>query len=484
MLGISLGKRNNAQDVLEAVNKSLAIIEFDPQGTILTANDNFCAAMGYSLPEIKGKHHSMFCEASYVSSSEYDAFWQKLRSGNFDSHQYMRLGKGGKEVWIQASYCPVANRSGQTVKVVKVATDISARVKSINAIANGLKALADNNLQYRIEESMDPSFEALKVNFETALARLAETMGDVSQAANSIDNNLVELASASEDLSRRTEQQAAAVVETTAAVNEIANKVNSSAAHSRVVITAASNAKQEALQSGQVMDEAVAAMGNIEKSSDKITQIISVIDEIAFQTNLLALNAGVEAARAGEAGRGFAVVAQEVRALAQRSADAAKEIETLIASSSEQVKRGVNLVGKTGKALGEIATKVSEIDKLVAEISAMSQEQATGLGEVATAVNQIDEMTQRNAAMVEETTAAVSNCRSDSSHMTERVAKFRIGNVAVRRPVTSAVRTPLTPAKAPIQTPRSSPLVEERAKLATALKAGGALPKEDNWEEF
>ena len=349
MLGISLGKRNKAQDVLEAVNKSLAIIEFDPQGTILTANDNFCAAMGYSLSEIKGKHHSMFCEDSYVSSSEYAAFWQKLRSGNFDSHQYMRLGKGGKEVWIQASYCPVTNRSGQTVKVVKVATDITARVKSINAIANGLKALADNNLQYRIEESMDPSFEALKVNFETALARLAQTMGDVSQAANSIDNNLVELASASEDLSRRTEQQAAAVVETTAAVNEIANKVNSSAARSRVVITAASNAKQEALQSGQVMDEAVAAMGNIEKSSDKITQIISVIDEIAFQTNLLALNAGVEAARAGEAGRGFAVVAQEVRALAQRSADAAKEIETLIASSSEQVKRGVSLVGKTGK---------------------------------------------------------------------------------------------------------------------------------------
>ena len=139
---------------------------------------------------------------------------------------------------------------------------------------------------------------------------------------------------------------------------------------------------------------------------------------------------------------------------------------------------------RRAKALGEIATKVSEIDKLVAEISAMSQEQATGLGEVATAVNQIDEMTQRNAAMVEEATAAVSNCRSESSHMTERVAKFRIGNVAVRRPAASAVRMPPAPARAPIQTPRNSPLVEERAKLATALKAGGALPKEDNWEEF
>jgi methyl-accepting chemotaxis protein len=218
--------------------------------------------------------------------------------------------------------------------------------------------------------------------------------------------------------------------------------------------------------------EAVAAMGEIEKSSGQITQIIGVIDEIAFQTNLLALNAGVEAARAGEAGRGFAVVAQEVRALAQRSADAAKEIKTLIASSTAQVDRGVRLVGETGEALDGIVGKVGEIDGLISEIAQSSQEQATGLNEVNAAVNQMDQVTQQNAAMVEQTTAAASSLRNEAQDLARQVARFETGAAARQR----APAQRHAPARAPVQEQRA------RAFARPGGAATAAAPKD--WEEF
>jgi methyl-accepting chemotaxis protein len=203
--------------------------------------------------------------------------------------------------------------------------------------------------------------------------------------------------------------------------------VKRSAQGAKQASSAASDTKVEAERSGEVVREAVAAMGEIEGSSRQITQIIGVIDEIAFQTNLLALNAGVEAARAGEAGRGFAVVASEVRALAQRSADAAKEIKALISTSTDQVERGVTLVGQTGAALTGIVAKVAQIDELISEIALSSQEQATGLSQVNTAVNQMDQVTQQNAAMVEEATAAAANLRAEAAELARRVSQFRTG---------------------------------------------------------
>lgn len=315
----------------------------------------------------------------------------------------------------------------QTLVEQKAREEAAENQAALNALAEGLKALAEGDLTHRIDAPFPARAQTVKDNFNHSLARLRDALSNIAQSAGSIRGGSDEIASASNDLSRRTEQQAASLEETAAALDEITSTVNRSAEGAIQASSAAASAKIDAERSGAVVRDAVAAMGEIEQSSGQITQIIGVIDEIAFQTNLLALNAGVEAARAGEAGRGFAVVAQEVRALAQRSADAAKEIKTLIANSSTQVERGVKLVGQTGEALSGIVGKVAEITDQISEIARSSREQATGLTQVNTAVNQMDQVTQQNAAMVEEATAAAANLRGEASELSQLVARFRIG---------------------------------------------------------
>ncbi|KIC35150.1 methyl-accepting chemotaxis protein, partial [Leisingera sp. ANG-M7] len=243
------------------------------------------------------------------------------------------------------------------------------------------------------------------------------TVEQVIAAAASIRNGASEISQASDDLSHRTESQAATLEQTAAALDELTASVKSAAEGARSVEATMEDAKQEARNSGEVVQSAVSAMTEIEESSNKISQIISVIDDIAFQTNLLALNAGVEAARAGEAGRGFAVVASEVRALAQRSSDAAMEIKTLISDSSGQVARGVDLVGKAGDALQSIVSQVTHISQLVSGIAEGAAEQSTGLNEINTGVTQLDQVTQQNAAMVEEATAAGHMLKTDAGKL-------------------------------------------------------------------
>ena len=276
----------------------------------------------------------------------------------------------------------------------------------VTALAQGLEKLADGALTYRLSQTFAPAYEKLRADFNAAMDKLQQTMKVVSGNTAGIRSGTGEISQASDDLSRRTEQQAASLEETAAALDEITatvKKTAEGALHAREAVTAA---RRDAEHSGEVVREAVTAMSGIEASAQQISQIIGVIDEIAFQTNLLALNAGVEAARAGDAGRGFAVVASEVRALAQRSAEAAKEIKTLISTSTQQVNQGVDLVGQTGEALGRIVVRVAQLSLLVTDIAASTQEQAVGLVQVNTAVNQMDQVTQQNAAMVEESTAA------------------------------------------------------------------------------
>ena len=324
----------------------------------------------------------------------------------------------------------------QTVLEQRAREEAAENQAALDALAEGLKALADGDLTHRIEAAFSAKAQPVKDNFNHSVDRLRTALLAIASTAGSIRGGSDEIAAASDDLSRRTEQQAASLEETAAALDEITSTVNRSAEGAIQASSAAASAKIDAERSGSVVRDAVAAMGEIEQSSGQITQIIGVIDEIAFQTNLLALNAGVEAARAGEAGRGFAVVAQEVRALAQRSADAAKEIKALIASSTAQVERGVKLVGQTGEALNGIVGKVSEITEQIAEIARSSREQATGLNQVNTAVNQMDHVTQQNAAMVEEATAAATSLRGEANELSQLVGRFQIGGDA--RPVSRA----------------------------------------------
>ncbi|MET3528338.1 methyl-accepting chemotaxis protein [Phenylobacterium koreense] len=303
----------------------------------------------------------------------------------------------------------------------------------VDAMARELARLAQGDLTVRLNESVAAEYWALKDDFNSAVERLASVVGSIASAADQIRSGSGEIANATEDLSRRTEHQAANLEETAAALDQITVTVKRTAQGADQANAVVATARKDAELSGEVVTQAVSAMGEIAESAGRISQIIGVIDEIAFQTNLLALNAGVEAARAGEAGRGFAVVASEVRALAQRSSEAAREIRDLIARSGEQVDRGVKLVGQTGEALTGIVGKVGEISGLIFEIAASAKEQSIGLAEVNSAVNQMDEFTQQNAAMVEQATAATQGLTREVGDLTERVHQFRLADVGPAR---------------------------------------------------
>ena len=302
--------------------------------------------------------------------------------------------------------------------------------RGINEVRRVIAALAEQDLTQDMRGQFQGAFAELQQNVNTTMANLRLTMNNVRTAAGTISDNSGELSTASNQLARRTEQQAAALEETAAALEEITTTVRMSTDRANEASRMVAETKASAGRSGGIVRDAIDAMGRIEQSSQKISQIISVIDEIAFQTNLLALNAGVEAARAGEAGRGFAVVAQEVRELAQRSANAAKEIKTLINTSAGEVKGGVTLVLSTGEALKEIEELVHRVNEHVATIARAAGEQSAALGEINTSVNHMDQMTQQNAAMVEETTAASQVLASESRQLTATLAKFRLDGAA------------------------------------------------------
>ena len=301
------------------------------------------------------------------------------------------------------------------------------QAQAVKAIGGALSRLAAGDLLARVEGDLAPEFHGLKADFEKAASALADAMGAVEHTAGDIRASADDIARGAEDLSLRTEQQAATLEQTAAAVEQLAGAVGKTAQSAREVSSRVGAASAEAERSGEIVTRAAEAMTKIEAQSQQVNQILGMIDEIAFQTNLLALNAGVEAARAGDAGKGFAVVAQEVRALAQRSAEAAREIKSLITESSRQVSEGVELVGQTGEALRGIVEKVEGIDGLVNAIAASASEQATALGQVNAAVNQLDQVTQRNAAMVSQSTDATHALRVEAADLSNRVGAFRVG---------------------------------------------------------
>ncbi|MEO1581691.1 MAG: methyl-accepting chemotaxis protein [Pseudomonadota bacterium] len=475
---------------LEAVSKAQAVIEFEMDGTIRKVNDNFCHTMGYTTSEVVGENHYMFYPGDEKTGGSYTEMWEKLRRGEFLSGEFLRVGKGGKEVWIQASYNPVRNEAGEIVKVVKFAIDITAEksrremtARAMDEVSSVMRLVADGNLEQRMVGEYFGEFadlqHALNTSLETigehvikeavqvmvamakgdltqrmqdglngryaelssavneSLVNLSNIVGEINRVAESVDTGSSEISQGNTDLSRRTEQQAASLEETASSMEEMTSTVKQNAENATTANDLAIEARDQAERGGEVVRDAIMAMEEINASSAKIADIIGVIDEIAFQTNLLALNASVEAARAGEQGRGFAVVASEVRNLAGRSATAAREIKDLIQDSGTKVEEGSRLVNESGETLSEIVAGVKRVTDIVGEIAAASAEQAQGIEQVNSAITQMDELTQQNAALVEEAAVASESLSEQAQSMTELMNQFDVGGKAIGAPITS-----------------------------------------------
>jgi len=487
-------ERQNMRGIVDALDKSQAVIEFDLKGNVLHANELFCSAMGYTLDEIKGAHHGMFVDPVYRSSPDYRAFWEKLGRGEYDAGQYKRFGKGGRELWIQASYNPIKDEMGRTFKVIKYATDITEQKQAVNEVQRVLSALSQGNLTEKMVGQYSGDFGRMRDDANATVDQLTQIITQIKAATDTINTASKEISSGNTDLSARTEQQAASLEETASSMEELTSTVKQNAENAKQANQLAMGASEVARKGGSVVSEVVTTMSAINESSKKIVDIISVIDGIAFQTNILALNAAVEAARAGEQGRGFAVVAAEVRSLAQRSAGAAKEIKTLIGDSVEKVGNGSKLVEQAGKTMEEIVTSVKRVTDIMAEISAASQEQSQGIEQVNQTITQMDEVTQQNAALVEEASAAARSLEEQAGGLSHSVSQFKLDASEAPSSNVQAFARPPVAKPAPRQPDRpvlksSAPVTQLAAKRAANGNNGKHSPVladkgGEQWTEF
>lgn len=468
----------------EALNKAMGVISFNMDGTIIDINENFLNVVGYSREEVVGKHHRMFAPAGVANSPEYAEFWAKLNRGEFDSGEYQRVGKGGKDIWLQASYNPILDLNGKPYKVVKYAADITEQKQlqiTVEAVLSStavvMNAMAEGDLTKVMEGEYEGEFAELQDAINETVSKMSGVVQDITEAAASISSAATEISQGNVDLSQRTEEQASSLEETASSMEELTSTVRQNSDNARQANQLAVDAREKAEKGGSVIQNAIQAMSAISASSKKVADIIGVIDEIAFQTNLLALNAAVEAARAGEQGRGFAVVASEVRNLAQRSAAAAKEIKELINDSGEKVKEGSLLVDESGRTLEEIVEGAKKVGDIISEIAAAGIEQTAGIEQVNKAVTQMDEMTQQNAALVEEAAAAGESLDEQGKSLQQMMAFFNTGQEHAAAPMQQeapAMRRPQQPARRPA------------AKPAPARAARPALKAQDDdeWDEF
>lgn len=432
---ITTAKRKSAEDdgKLSALSRAQAVIEFSPDGRILGANENFLSVMGYAIEEIAGQHHSIFCDPEYARSGEYKEFWRKLAGGQFFTDQFLRFGKGGKRVYIQASYNPILDDKGRVFKVVKFATDVTERMFAVEELGAALNRLSQCNIRITLDYPFVDEFERLRTDYNQAIGEFQKTLVSVLGQTVDVRASSLEMHEAAVLLSDRSQQQQAALEQTSAALNQIVATVDASTSSTEDTRKLVESTRRSTTASTLVVDETVKAMGDIEAASDEISKITGVIDDIAFQTNLLALNASVEAARAGDAGKGFAVVAREVRELAQRSAGAAKDIKGLISNSGAKVLYGVRLVGRTGQTIREIDELVQAIDKNVAAIAVGAQDQATALVQIKNAVSELDRMTAENVLMSDRTTEISATLQHGADALAELVALFKLNRRKVQR---------------------------------------------------
>ena len=487
-------KKNQNTDYesqLDAISKSQAVISFELDGTILSANDNFLNALGYSLGEVQGKHHSLFIDSEYKKSEEYRNFWRSLANGEHFIGRFPRVHKNGKVIWIQANYSPIRDPSGTPYKVVKFATNITAEVEAeqqlqltVSQVNAAIDAAVNNDLTHRVatEDKSD-----MMLSISQGVNSLLDTMTDIiisiKNASDAVYTGAREISNGNTDLSNRTEQQASSLEETASSMEELTGTVRQNADSAKQANNLASNAVTIAIDGGHLIEDVVKTMASINESSQKIADIIGMIDGIAFQTNILALNAAVEAARAGEQGRGFAVVASEVRTLAQRSANAAKDIKDLISESATKINNGNDLVNKSGNTMREVVSAIKQVNDIMAEIASASAEQSSGLDEIGKAVSQMDEMTQQNAALVEEAAAASESLLGQADQLTMNVNQFILNDDHQSQNIKQIAHVK-KPAASQASAAKKLPPASAAVKKAKPLPKPQLDDEDDGWEEF
>ncbi|WP_322105323.1 methyl-accepting chemotaxis protein [Paraburkholderia sp. J41] len=423
---------------LRAIDKAQAVIEFDTAGIVLHANQNFLDTLGYRLEEILGKHHRMFCEEAYTASLEYREFWAKLNRGEFDAGRYKRIGKGGRVVWIQATYNPIFDVNGRLYKVIKFANDVTAQVeleesvkrraaedqRKVEKLLAVVNRAAAGDLTGEVEANGSDPIDQLAAGIKGMMSDLASVIGKVVDSAGTFKDSSQDIAARADTVASGAQLLGATVEEMNASIEELTASINSIADNSRGADQLAKDTQVEAERGAKAVTRSIESMELINRSSEDIGEIIKVIGEIASQTNLLAFNAAIEAARAGEHGLGFSVVADEVRKLAERSSQATKEISKLINESVKRVAQGSEISKQAGEAFERILAGVSRTTQAISEISCGADEQLIAAREVSAAIQQVAEETEKSAGACDTIARAAAVLKGGAEGLDTTVARF------------------------------------------------------------